>query len=169
MTDVSRPYRVLVVCLGNICRSPMAEVVLRERLDEAGLGERVQVDSAGTGDWHAGEPADERTLTALDEHGYDGTGHRARQFSSAWFADRDLILVADRGHLDELRDLAPDESAREKVRLLREFDPEAVRADAVEVDDPYFGDSGGFDRVLAEIEQACRGVVSHLQADLGKR
>jgi len=159
-------YRVCVICSGNICRSPMADVILRSMLLSAGLQERVVVDSAGTGGWHEGEPADPRTVSALQQQGYDGTHHRAREFRREWFRDRDLILGADRGHLRELRGWAPDAHASAKVRLLREFDPTAVDSGALEVEDPYYGDSEDFDRCLTVVERACRGVVDHLHAEL---
>src|ERR1700753_2873350 len=87
------PYRVCCVCLGNICRSPMAEVILRAQVERAGLGDRVAVDSAGTGDWHIGAAMDSRARDERPRHGYDGAAHRARQWDPAWFAQRDLILA----------------------------------------------------------------------------
>lgn len=151
------PYRVVVVCLGNICRSPTAAAVLRDRLGKAGLSHRVDVDSAGTGGWHVGSPADSRAADALRRHGYDDT-HRARQFLRKDFADFDLVLAADASNVADLLDLAatPEEAA--KVRLLRSFDP-AAPPDA-EVPDPYYHD--GFDGVLALIEAACDGLVDQL-------
>lgn len=144
----------------------MGDVILRSMLESAGLGQRVVVDSAGTGGWHVGHGADPRTIRALHNHGYDGTGHRAREFQPEWFDARDLIVVADQGHVRDLRHWAPDEVASAKVRLLREFDPAAVRSGTLEVDDPYFGDAEGFDRCLSEVERACRGLVEHLRTEL---
>ena len=111
MTDraaPARPYRICFVCTGNICRSPMAEAVMRGLLEEAGLDHAVEVDSAGTTSWHVGDPADRRALTALRVGGYDGSAHRARAFERSWLADRDLVVALDAGHLDELRALAGD-------------------------------------------------------------
>lgn len=159
-------YRICVICSGNICRSPMGEVILRHLLDEAGLGDRVEVDSAGTGGWHEGDGADPRTLTSLTSGGYDGSAHRARQWQHAWYADRDLVLVADRGHERELRRHAPTEQDRDKVRLMREFDDDAVAAGTLEVDDPYYGDAADFDRCRDEVEAAMRGVVEHVREQL---
>ena len=156
-------YRICVLCSGNICRSPMGEVILRAQLADAGLAGRVVVDSAGTGGWHEGDPADDRTLTALRGHGYDGSAHRAREFRRSWFADLDLVLVADRGHLERLRQWAPTEADAAKVRLIREFDEDAVAAGTLEVDDPYFGDAADFERCLVEVQRACAGVVEHLR------
>ncbi|MEP7035637.1 MAG: low molecular weight protein-tyrosine-phosphatase [Dermatophilaceae bacterium] len=160
------PYRVCVICSGNICRSPMGAVILTSMLADAGLGARVVVDSAGTGGWHEGDGADPRTVRALKDHGYDGSAHRAREFRNEWFSDRDLIVVADAGHLSDLRRRAPDADASAKVRLLRELDPTAVEAGTLEVDDPYFGDAQDFERCLAVVERACRGLVEHVRAQL---
>src|SRR5580658_2329703 len=88
-------YRICLVCLGNICRSPMAEVILRDELDRAGLSGRVEVDSAGTGDWHLGEPMDRGARAELSRRGYDGAGHRARQFEPSWFRRYDLVAAMD--------------------------------------------------------------------------
>jgi len=102
----------------------------------------------------------------LRDHGYDGTHHRAREFRREWFGDRDLIVVADEGHLRDLRGWAPDDHASAKVRLLREFDPTAIDSGTLEVDDPYFGDASDFDRCLTVVERACQGIVEHLAAAL---
>ena len=155
------PFRVCFVCSGNICRSPTAEVVLRSYVADAGLGE-VQVESAGTGNWHVGDGADRRSLHTLADAGYDGSEHRARQFEASWFARLDLVLALDSTHLDDMLALAPDPEARAKIRLLRSFDPAAVRAGTLDVDDPFFGGVADFDRVLAEIEAACAGLVTYV-------
>lgn len=150
-------YRICFVCTGNICRSPMAEVVCRAQLAERGLGERVSVDSAGTGDWHVGQPADPRTVAALSAAGYPGD-HVARQFDAAWFDDRDLIVALDRGHERALRRLAPTPAAAEKVRLLRGFDPDADTLD-LDVPDPYYGEDDGFAECLRLVEAAMPGLL----------
>ena len=162
-------YRLCVICSGNICRSPMGEVVLTSMLRSAGLGDHVVVDSAGTGGWHEGDPADPRTVQALKDHGYDGSHHRAREFRTEWFSERDLIVAADQGHVRDLRRWAPDAAASAKVRLLREFDPTSVDAGALELDDPYFGDRDDFDRCLTEVERACRGLVEQISSRLAER
>src|ERR1700760_1652600 len=113
-------YRVCFVCTGNICRSPMAEYVFRARVAEAGLADRVEIDSAGTGGWHEGEAADPRTVTVLRDSGYD-CDHIARRFQPSWFARRDLVIALDAGHLRALRRLAPTEDDARKVRLLRAY------------------------------------------------
>jgi protein-tyrosine phosphatase len=155
-------FRVIFVCMGNICRSPMAEIVFRKQVAEAGFDELVVVDSAGTGGWHVGEPADRRARDSLARRGYP-TEHTARQFEAPWFAERDLVVALDRDNVRSLRRLAPDRTAAEGVRLLKQFDP---LAESVDVADPYYGDSSGFDEVLLEIEQACHGLLDHLSSSL---
>jgi protein-tyrosine phosphatase len=157
------PFRIVFVCSGNICRSPMAEVIARAMLADAGLAGEVTVDSAGTGDWHEGQGADRRTVQALADHGYDGSHHRAREFDRSWFTERDLVLVADRGHERELRAWAPGDAARGRVQLLRSYDEQAVVAGTLEVDDPWYGGTADFERCLVEVEQACAGLVRWLR------
>ena len=153
-------FRICFVCLGNICRSPIAEIVMRSLLEEHGLTDRVEVSSAGTGDWHVGERADARTLAVLTRHGYDGSQHRARLFGSDLFADYDLLVAMDQANVAALRRLASaDESTQ--VRLLREFDPAATDVD---VPDPYYGGDAHFDEVLVMVEAACRGLLDWLVA-----
>jgi len=151
---------VCVVCSGNICRSPIGEIVLRAALAQAGLGDRVRVSSAGTGDWHVGQSANPRAARVLRAAGYP-TDHVARQITADELADIDLVLAADRGHRSELRPLTdhPD-----RIRLLRSFDPDA---DTDEVPDPYYGPDAGFDDVLAMIEAATPGVVQEIRGMLG--
>jgi protein-tyrosine phosphatase len=146
------------VCLGNICRSPMAEAVMSHRLERASLTDVVQVDSAGTGDWHVGERADRRARAALTERGY-ALDHTARQFQQHWFGSRDLVLAMDGDNQRALNRLAPGPDDRDKVHLLRTFDPAAGEID---VPDPYYGDARGFHRVLDIIEAACDGLLEHL-------
>lgn len=159
-------YRICVICSGNICRSPIAAVVLRDQLATAGLADRVEVESAGTGDWHVGGPADPRALAALAERGYDGSAHRAAWFGPEQVGGHDLLLVADRGHLDHVTRAARRAGVDADVRLIRSFDPDAVAADTLEVDDPYYGQDAGFASCLDEIERACRGVTEHLRREL---
>ncbi|MFZ0322659.1 MAG: low molecular weight protein-tyrosine-phosphatase [Actinomycetes bacterium] len=154
------PYRVQFVCLGNICRSPMAESVLRRQGEQAGLGRALSVDSAGTGGWHVGDPADRRARAVLLDHGYDAD-HTAKQFQPTMFADRDLVVALDSDNLRDLRRLAPDKATSGSVRLLREFD---LDADSLDVPDPYYGGREGFVEVLRTIESACVGLLDHLRA-----
>jgi protein-tyrosine phosphatase len=163
-------YRIAVVCTGNICRSPMGEFVLREMFEEAGLGDRVEVDSAGTTSWEAGSPADGRTLEVLRRRGhgdFGGSAHVARRFEESWLRERDLVLAADRGHLRQLRALARDDEERQRIRLFREFDPEAVAAGDLEMADPWYGDDSAFDQTYAEVVAASAGVVEHVRHVLG--
>jgi protein-tyrosine phosphatase len=153
--------RILFVCMGNICRSPTAEGVMRRVLDDAGLAGRVHVESAGTGGWHAGEPPDERATLAARRRGIALEG-AARQVRPADFRDFDLLIAMDRSNLRELLAVAPDEDAAEKVRLLREFDP--ASSGDLDVPDPYYGGARGFETVLDMVEAACRGLLDELRA-----
>ena len=158
---------VSFVCTGNICRSPMGEVILRDLLAREGLDEQVRVVSAGTGDWHLGGPADPRAVSTLRRFGHDGEQHSAEQFLAGSFADVDVVLALDRGHERHLRSLATTAKDGEKVRLLRSFDPAAVEAGELEVDDPYFGEETDFVTTYDELLPACEGVVEHLKERLG--
>jgi len=163
-------YRVCFVCTGNICRSPMAEWVLRAKLHDAGLAGSVAVDSAGTGDWHVGDDADPRTVQVLAEHGYPSR-HTARQFATADFAERDLVVALDHGHLRTLRRwraAAGGRDDRPELRLLREFDP-AATPDRLDVPDPYYGALTGFEECLAMVESAMPGLVRHIDSALEGR
>jgi protein-tyrosine phosphatase len=163
------PYRLCFVCSGNICRSPMAEAVLHQMVTDAGLTGRVEVDSAGTGDWHIGERADRRALSALVEAGYPKGDHRARQFDRSWFDSRDLVIALDRGHLRTLRAWASDDRQRAKVHLLRAFDP-ALGPDApafqLDVADPYYDGPAMFREVLGHIETASAGLLAYVEERL---
>ncbi len=156
--------RILFVCLGNICRSPTAEAVLREKLKEVGLEDEVRVDSAGTGGWHIGSPPDGRAVAAAAQRGYDVSGV-ARQADAADFVDFDVILGMDRWNLEDLYEIAFDEEAAERVALLRDYDPVTLaskNADDLDVPDPYESDADGFDRVLDIIERSCDGLVEEI-------
>ncbi|WP_067481234.1 low molecular weight protein-tyrosine-phosphatase [Actinomadura hibisca] len=157
-------YRVTFVCTGNICRSPMAEGVLRHHVEEEGLD--VEVDSSGTDGWHAGDAADSRTVATLRRAGYR-SAHTARRFEEDWFDRYDLILALDDGHLRALRAMAPDDEARDKVHLLREFDPNA--GDDLDVPDPYYGGRADFDHVLELVEAAMPGLLDRIRADMKDR
>ncbi|KWE56528.1 phosphotyrosine protein phosphatase [Burkholderia ubonensis] len=150
---------ICFVCLGNICRSPTAEGVMRHQVEAAGLADRIDVDSAGTGDWHVGEPPDARAQAAARTRGYDLSALRARQVSAADFERFDLLLAMDEANLAELRRRCPEQH-RDKVRLLMEF---ASGAAASEVADPYFGGAQGFEQVLDQCEAACRGLLDTLR------
>jgi protein-tyrosine phosphatase len=155
------PYRVCFVCSGNICRSPIAEHVFRERVAEAGLSGRVEIDSAGTGGWHEGDGADPRTVSVLSAAGY-GYHHTARQFHADWFARLDLVIALDFGHLRALRSLAPTAADAQKVRLLRSYDPAA--GSDLDVPDPYYGGDDGFEACLEMVETASEGLLTAVRA-----
>jgi len=148
------PYRIGLVCLGNICRSPMAAVVLDELVDRAGLASAVEVTSSGTGGWHVGHPMDTRAAATLLAEGYDPSAHRARQFDAEWFG-RDLLLVMDDDNLAEVR-----RQGRGTVLMFRDFDP----VGSGDVPDPYYGGPDGFEHVLDLVEAACRGLLDDLRA-----
>jgi protein-tyrosine phosphatase len=152
------PYRIGLVCLGNICRSPMADVVLTELVDRAGLADAVEVTSCGTGGWHVGQPMDDRAAATLLAADYDPTGHRGRQLDGSWF-DRDLLLAMDGDNLHDVRAMAPG-GRSDAVRLFRDFDPVGPG----DVPDPYYGGPGGFDDVLAMVERTGIAVVARLES-----
>lgn len=156
--------KIALVCLGNICRSPTAHVVLEQRLTEAGLDDQVEVVSSGTGGWHEGEPMDPRSADVLRDAGYDPSRHRARTFTRDWFAENDLLLAMDHANRADMRGLAPTVEQEADVRMFREFDPEATGDD--EVPDPWYGGAEGFRNVLAMIERTCDGLVDHLSREL---
>ncbi|WP_300651255.1 low molecular weight protein-tyrosine-phosphatase [Pseudomonas sp.] len=150
--------RILFVCLGNICRSPTAEAVLRHKLRELGLEAAVEVDSAGTGDWHVGKPPDSRTRQAAQLRGYDLSALRGRQVSVTDFSRFDLILAMDNSNLEHLQRLLPAGSTAELDLFLRRYD---LALD--EVPDPYYGGDEGFELVLDLLEQACDGLLRELR------
>jgi protein-tyrosine phosphatase len=152
--------RLLFVCLGNICRSPTAEGVMRALVRDAGQQERIALDSAGTGAWHVGEPPDARATAAARRRGIALTG-AARQVQAGDFEEFDLILAMDRSNQRNLDRLAPHARARKKVRLLREWDP-AADGD-LDVPDPYYGGPDGFERVLDMVHAACAALLKELR------
>jgi protein-tyrosine phosphatase len=152
------PTSVLFVCLGNICRSPAAEAAFRHLVNEAGLGDQFEIDSAGTGAWHAGQRADRRMRAAGRGRGIDVTSV-ARQIVADDFAHFDVILAMDRTNLRALRELSPAEH-RPKVRLFRDLDPEGSGRD---VPDPYYGDQEDFEHVLEIVERTGRAWLEQLR------
>lgn len=149
------PVHVVFVCTGNICRSPMAEVMARRAVAEAGLADRVRVTSVGTGDWHVGAGMDPRAAAELTEHGHD-SAHVAAQLSDADLA-ADLIVALDRSHRTHLLAAGADP---DRVRLLRGFDPDA---DAPDVADPYYGERADFSRTRLDIAGALPGLIAELR------
>jgi protein-tyrosine phosphatase len=177
----SGPYRICVVCLGNICRSPMAEVALTAELAAAGLADAVTVDSAGTGDWHIGHRMEGHAGAELARRGYDGSAHRARQVEPSWLADRDLILAMDRHNLADLRRMAARAGiGSDRIALFgavggladglpRVSGGEGDGPDVLDIPDPYGGDSSDFSAVLDLIVAAARHIAAQLTELLAGR
>lgn len=161
------PIRVCFVCLGNICRSPTAEAVMTHLVREAGLEGRIEVDSAGTGGWHVGDPPDDRAHAEARRRGIEMTS-RARQLHVGDLAFFDLVVAMDHRNLGDIHDLSLEPAHRDKVVLLRSFDPASAsasmgsRPDDLDVPDPYYGGPDGFAHVFDLVEAACRGLLAHL-------
>ena len=153
------PMRILVVCLGNICRSPLAEAALRSELEAAGLGDEVTVDSAGTGDWNVGKPPDPRMLRAAGATGLELAG-AARMIEGQDLANSDLILVMDDQNLADVLALAPDDETRAKVRLFLDYAGQGQ----VAVADPYHGTDDGFSAVVTVVREAAKAIVASIAA-----
>ncbi|MEH6500451.1 MAG: low molecular weight protein-tyrosine-phosphatase [Pseudoalteromonas distincta] len=149
--------RILFVCLGNICRSPSAEGVFASRLQQSAVAQQVQIDSAGTGGYHTGEPPDRRATAAALKRGYDLRAQRARAVADEDFSRFDLILAMDQSNLDNLRARAPA-NAKAQLGLFMAFAPDWP----AEVPDPYYGGDDGFERVLDMLEAASAGLLEHL-------
>lgn len=158
----SEPTKLLFVCLGNICRSPTGEGVMRHLVEDEGVAERFEIDSAGTGSWHIGDTPDARSVAAAAARGIVIEG-RARQVTGADFDHYDLILAADRYNFRDLQAIAPTDEDEAKVRMLREFDPMST-PDDLDVPDPYYGGPSGFDDVIDLVEAACRGLLADVLA-----
>lgn len=157
----AEPYRICMVCMGNICRSPTAEVVLRAELRRAGLDGKVIVDSAGTGDWHLHQPMHPAARAELSRRGLDGSGHRARRIERSWLPGYDLLLAMDRRNLVGLQRMAAGHSDLEsRIRLMRSFDPDSEPE--AEVPDPYEGSPEDFVLVFDLVAPAAREVARQL-------
>ncbi len=157
MTDNKENVSVLFVCMGNICRSPTAEGVFRHFVQEAGLADRIKIDSAGTHAYHTGEPADRRASAAAERRGYSLADIRARRVQTEDFENFDYIVAMDRLNHVTLIDRA-DAEHHDKIRLFLDFSS----AEEDEVPDPYYGGAAGFDRVLDLVEEASRGLLETL-------
>lgn len=153
--------RVAMVCLGNICRSPMAAAVGRALMAEGGLDDHITVESFGTAGYHVGNGADSRAVAALKRRSWPTETHRARMITADDLDRLDLVLAADHANVRDLQRLATDDAQRAKICLLRSFDP-ATAPGHDEVPDPWFGGEAEFDHALDLIEAACRGLVEHL-------
>jgi protein-tyrosine phosphatase len=179
-TPGGSPYRITVVCLGNICRSPIARTVLAEKLARAGLEGRAEVTSSGTGGWHVGEPMDRRAAAVLAAHGYDGSQHRASQLEAPSILEHDLVLAMDESNHADIGELLraagrlqtcqdPGEHTvadTDRLRMFRDFDPRAVGGDR-DVPDPYYGGDDGFAHVLSTVERTADAIVAALEQELG--
>lgn len=152
-------HRLLFVCLGNICRSPIAQGVFAHVAEQAGMGDRFFLDSAGTGAWHEGHPPDPRAIAAALARGIDLSGQRGRQVALGDFAAFDMILAMDRSNHAALLDLAPEVSA-DKVRLFLGDEYEPIKR---EVPDPYYGGDEGFEQVLDLVEAGSRALLVHFK------
>ena len=159
-----RPVRVLFVCLGNICRSPLAEGLFQKAVEEAGLADRFEVDSAGTGPWHVGEPPDRRMRATATRRGVPIDALRGRQVGAADLGYYDVVLAMDRDVLHDTLYLDPDGDHGTRVRLFREFDPEP---DDYQVPDPYYGGPEGFDRVYDIVERTAAALLVRLRERYG--
>lgn len=165
MAPTTPGYSVLFLCMGNICRSPTAHGVFRHRVRAAGLDGVVRVDSAGTHNYHPGEPPDQRSQKHATRRGYDLSDLRARQMLLADFEAHDLVLAMDWDNLAMAQELCPPAHAH-KLRRLTEF---CLRMDSPVVPDPYYGGANGFDAVLDLVEDACEGLLQHVQRELQGR
>lgn len=161
---MTKKISICFVCLGNICRSPMAEGVLSKLVLDAGLRGRIRVDSAGTGGWHKGERADKRARDLAETRGYE-LSSVARQIVTNDFETHDLLIGMDQSNLDELNALAPDNKARTKIKLLRDYDPLSPKG--AEISDPYYGTSEDFRVAFDQVEAACKGLLVHLRERYG--
>lgn len=162
MSSDKRIVRVLMVCLGNICRSPTAHAVFEKRVADAGLSERIKIDSAGTGDYHIGAKPDKRSRDAGAQRGYDLSALRARQVSVGDFASFDYVLAMDDNNLNDLVALSPAQH-HSKISLFMEFADNS----SMSVPDPYYSDSASFQLVLNLVEEAAEGLLTHIrQKDL---
>lgn len=151
--------RVLFVCLGNICRSPLAEGVFRSLVDEAGLGARFEIDSAGTGSWHVGERPDARAVVVAREHGVE-LDSRARQVTEDDLGAFDFVIAMDHDNLGTLQRMAARSGGDAAIQLLRAYDPDR---DGDEVPDPYYGGVGGFESVYQIVRRSCEGLLAQLR------
>ncbi|WP_412062525.1 low molecular weight protein-tyrosine-phosphatase [Rubrivirga sp. IMCC45206] len=159
-----RPVRVLFVCLGNICRSPLAEGLFQDKVTAAGLADRVVVDSAGTGGWHVGAPPDRRMTATAAAHGTDLARLQARQLVRHDLDDYDHVFVMDKDNLHDTLALNPDGDHGTRVRLFREFDPEPGD---YQVPDPYYGGADGFETVYAIADRTTDAILDRLRAVYG--
>jgi protein-tyrosine phosphatase len=168
MYSTTSPYRIITVCTGNICRSPMAALMLTEAFDAEGLGHLVVVDSAGTTGYEVGHPIDPRAARVLTAQHIASENHIARKWRREWFAERELILALDVDHFGWLQEGAPDHASLEKVRMLRSFDPDMTGRSSLDlgIEDPWYGGHTDFDNTWALVKAAIPGIVKHAKAEI---
>jgi len=160
-------YRILTICTGNICRSPMAEYALRDALEEAGLGDRVEVASAGTSGWEEGNPIDPRAGAMLSRHGLAAEEHRARRMDETALQAADLVLTLDHDHVGPVRRVLGPARAEQTVRMVRDFAPHPVEDTGIR--DPWYGDQSGFETAWEQIDEALPGIVDHVRTALEQK
>ncbi|MNX99863.1 Low molecular weight protein-tyrosine-phosphatase YfkJ [compost metagenome] len=151
--------KVIFVCLGNICRSPLGEGIFRHLVQDAGLADRFEIDSAGTGNWHAGKPPHHGSQRVAKERGLDISGQRARQIQIEDLDDYDYVVAMDTQNFTDIRDLDPLRKTSAQVVRMMDFAPARGLTD---VPDPYFGGPEGFDHVYDLVEEASRGLLEHI-------
>jgi protein-tyrosine phosphatase len=163
---MTRPYRIIAVCTGNICRSPMAELILAEAFAAAGLAGAVVVDSAGTTAYEAGRPIDPRAARKLTAHNLLSDRHIAREWRKEWFTERHLILALDVDHYGWLRASAPDGESLERIRMLRSFDPLLATRGPLDqgCEDPWYGDHSDCAAVFDQIQASVPGIVEYVRS-----
>ena len=155
-------YRILTVCTGNICRSPLAEYALREAVAASDLAGQVEVASAGTTGWEGGNPIDPRAGALLREHGIDPSAHRARRMDPQELREVDLVLALDHDHVGPIRDVLGEERAATTLRMVRDFAPEPVEDTGIR--DPWYGDESDFELAWEQITEAVDGILDHVRA-----
>lgn len=155
-------YRILTVCTGNICRSPLAEYALREAVAASDLAGQVEVASAGTTGWEGGNPIDPRAGALLREHGIDPSVHRARRMDPQELREADLVLALDHDHVGPIRDVLGEERAQTTLRMVRDFAPEPVEDTGIR--DPWYGDESDFELAWEQITEAVDGILDHVRA-----
>ncbi len=160
MMNRPTPTRVLFVCLGNICRSPAAEIIFRAVVERAGLSAAFEIDSCGTASYHTGQKPDRRMLAALERAGYAWGGHRARTFSRADFSRFDIIIPQDESNREDILSLARNAADASKVKPMSQWFPPACCESGVP--DPYYGGEAGFDAVVALLEESCSCLLAEL-------
>jgi protein-tyrosine phosphatase len=160
---MTEPVRVLFVCMGNICRSPLAEAVFRHRVSERGLDGAFRIDSAGTSGYHAGSPPDPRSTATAARRGVELTG-RSRQLTAADLNDFDYVIAMDGDNLEAIEEIRRAAGGTARVGRLRDWDPERSSHD---VPDPYYGGPDGFDVVQDIVERSCAALLDHVVAERG--